>query len=310
MKKEFKILVPKYCPYPLIRIGGDKDGAYLIPDDLKGIKHCFSPGVNEIKTFEDELSQEYGIQSHMCDFSTDLKRLKTKLIKKYQTFDKKWLDPSLFRNNISLDSFINKYSKNSSDDLILQIDIEGSEYINFLSLSEKNLQRFRIIAVEFHGFKRLRSKKDWEKLICPTLYKLDKNHVCVHVHANNCCGYYIDSDSKLNIPDVMEVTFLRRDRFKKKSIENMIAPVFMNKLDIKKNVPYLDDLNLNENWFKNKFNKSLNLNISKFDILNYRIRYYLIRFLSIFGLTQIHIIRQMSASKRILKKLIKNQTYT
>jgi hypothetical protein len=29
---------------PLIRLGPDGDGGYLIPDDLNGIQYCFSPG--------------------------------------------------------------------------------------------------------------------------------------------------------------------------------------------------------------------------------------------------------------------------
>ena len=33
----FDIIKLKPSPYPLIRIGGDKDGAYLVPDDLSGI---------------------------------------------------------------------------------------------------------------------------------------------------------------------------------------------------------------------------------------------------------------------------------
>lgn len=52
----FEIIRPKSCPFRLKRIGGSQDGAYLIPDDLVGIEACFSPGVNCIKLFEDELS--------------------------------------------------------------------------------------------------------------------------------------------------------------------------------------------------------------------------------------------------------------
>ena len=66
------ILKPKPCPYPLIRIGGKSDGAYLVPDDLEGIDSCFSPGVCNSKRFEDHLAKEYAIKSYMCDFSSDL----------------------------------------------------------------------------------------------------------------------------------------------------------------------------------------------------------------------------------------------
>ena len=39
------LMKPKACPSPLVRIGGCEDGAYLVPDDLKGIESCFSPDV-------------------------------------------------------------------------------------------------------------------------------------------------------------------------------------------------------------------------------------------------------------------------
>ena len=52
----FELLKPKASKTPLIRIGGDSDGSYLVPDDLAGITACFSPGVNRIKYFEDFLT--------------------------------------------------------------------------------------------------------------------------------------------------------------------------------------------------------------------------------------------------------------
>ena len=70
----FEFLKPKASKTPLIRIGGDADGSYLVPDDLDGIAACFSPGVNRIKYFEDFLADRYGIQSHMCDFSATSRR--------------------------------------------------------------------------------------------------------------------------------------------------------------------------------------------------------------------------------------------
>ena len=40
----------------LIRIGPDSDGGYLVPDDLDGIRHAFSPGVSTESGFEAELA--------------------------------------------------------------------------------------------------------------------------------------------------------------------------------------------------------------------------------------------------------------
>ncbi len=85
-------LKPEPSPFPLVRIGGCRDGAYLLPDDLDGITACFSPGVFNRKDFEDELAHSHSIRSHMCDYSSDPSRFRTPLIEDMQTFDKKWLD--------------------------------------------------------------------------------------------------------------------------------------------------------------------------------------------------------------------------
>ena len=62
-----------------------------MPDHLDGVVACFSPGVNRIKYFEDELTDPYGIPSHMCDFSCDVTTPDPAEVGN-QTFVKKWLD--------------------------------------------------------------------------------------------------------------------------------------------------------------------------------------------------------------------------
>ena len=58
-----------YVSVDLIRIGGDADGGYLIPDIFDRVHYCFSPGVADTADFEAELSQHYGIKSFMIDGS-------------------------------------------------------------------------------------------------------------------------------------------------------------------------------------------------------------------------------------------------
>jgi hypothetical protein len=153
---------PKPCPVPLIRVGGDKDGAYLLPDDLQGIKACFSPGVNNFKNFEDELLEKFGIISHMCDFSSDVEKFKTPL-QPGQTFKKKWLDVDDKKDSISLNEWVTELEPDSNQDLLLQMDIEGAEYRNILNTSESILQRFRIIVIELHGLGFVNDPKKFNK---------------------------------------------------------------------------------------------------------------------------------------------------
>ena len=54
-----------YISTDLIRVGGNGDGGYLVPDILDNIDYCFSAGVGEISTFEKELSEIYQIKSYI-----------------------------------------------------------------------------------------------------------------------------------------------------------------------------------------------------------------------------------------------------
>jgi hypothetical protein len=200
---------PKPMPFDLIRIGNGKDGSYLIPDDLKDIEACFSPGVDNYKYFEDYLALNYGIKSHMCDYSSDVHRFSTVLIPGMQTFEKKWLDIG-GEDSISLGDWVGKYSPNSESDLLLQMDIEGAEFRNINSIEGALLERFRIIVIEVHGFSRLLQNTPNEVHLL--IQKLSLFHDVVHAAANNCCGESVDVDSGINLPNVIELTFLRRDR--------------------------------------------------------------------------------------------------
>jgi len=249
VNSSLNLLKPQKSPYKLIRIGGNKDGAYLVPDDLKNIKACFSPGVSNRKDFEDTLAREYKIKSYLCDFSSELNKFKTSLIKNMQFFEKKWLDIDEGKDSISLDKWVKKYVSNTCEDLILQMDIEGAEYRNMLSSSETLLKRFRIIVIELHHLENLLLNKEGNQ-IESLLKKLNKTHICIHAHPNNCCGELIDSETGMNIPRVIELTYLRRDRFlnQHSSINNAIP----NPKDISANLITRRPLHLNKNWFNPK----------------------------------------------------------
>src|SRR4051794_14449382 len=66
-----RALRPMQTEHSLIRIGQGADGGYLVPDDLTGIKYCFSPGVSKLVLFEKHILQTYGIKSFLCDYSVD-----------------------------------------------------------------------------------------------------------------------------------------------------------------------------------------------------------------------------------------------
>ena len=69
IEKFIKRFRENYVSADLIRIGGDADGGYLIPDIFNRIAYCLSPGVADTADFEAELSRCYGIKSFMIDGS-------------------------------------------------------------------------------------------------------------------------------------------------------------------------------------------------------------------------------------------------
>jgi hypothetical protein len=242
----FEIMRPKASSYPLMRIGGDRDGSYLIPEGLEGIAACFSPGVHNYKYFEDYLVDVYGIKCHMCDFSSDVEKFKTPLKEGMQTFQKKWLDVENGKDNIILEDWVNENAPEG--DLLLQIDIEGAEYRNILSAPDDVLSRFRIIVMEVHDLAKMLEPGILRQVILPFFAKIGKYFDCVHAHPNNSGGEFNIPGTEINIPTVLELTFIRRDRLNQDAL--LYKPLLPHPLDISGNIPRRPPMFLGEGWLE------------------------------------------------------------
>lgn len=265
---------PKKCPYPLVRVGGNSDGSYLIPDDLSGVAACFSPGVNNFKDFEDFLALSYGITCHLCDFTSDPTSFETPLIEGLQTFRKKWLDIDGGSESITLEEWIAQESPSDNDDLLLQMDIEGAEYRNLLACPEETLKRFRIIALELHGLEIANTPSEFEAELGPLLRKLDKLFICVHAHPNNYSGEFILSGTSLAIPRLIELTLLRRDRFQNHHASDSHPPSLPHPLDIPLNERTKPPVFLEGDWLsqaERTVESKVSLLISKLEHMTYRL---------------------------------------
>ena len=143
---------PITTEHDLIRIGGSDDGGYLIPNDLIGIKYCFSPGVDITSDFEYHLYKKYNIHSYLSDFSVDKPGINCEGFK----FQKKYLNSKTDSINDTLTDWIRK--EKNDNDMILQMDIEGFEYDVLIETPQDILKKFRIILVEFHNLKQIFSQ--------------------------------------------------------------------------------------------------------------------------------------------------------
>ena len=222
--------------YELIRIGPEGDGGYLMPNILNQIDYCFSPGVGFTSKFEENLF-DYGIKSFLADGT------KERPVSNFKNFDfiKKNLSSYDDENNITLKRWIDEKKLSSNDNLLLQMDIEGSEYEVIHSTPTEYLKKFKIIIIEFHYFEQLFNEFSFQ-IVKEAINKILFNFKICHIHPNNCCG--IHKLRNIDVPSVLEITFLRKDLIK--NISNIKK--LPHQLD-RKNKDKFSDIRLPKVWY-------------------------------------------------------------
>ena len=233
--KLISTLKPHNLGHKLIRVGGNTDGSYLIPDLLSEINFCFSPGVGKISEFELELKSK-GIKSFLADYSVD-----GPVADNLYNFQKKYIKSYESDNSITFDKWIESSVKEKEKNFLVQMDIEGSEYEVINSVSEKNLKRIKILIIEFHHLEFLSNEVFLENFQS-TLKKIANYFEISHIHPNNCCG--ISKIKNVTFPNVLEITFLNKDFVKIKDKVNKLP----HELDIK-NVASKKDIILPDYWY-------------------------------------------------------------
>jgi len=199
--------------HKLIRVGPKLDGGYLVPDILNEINYCYSPGVGESLKFEDDLYNKYNIKCYTADG----------MIEKPNTIHY-FLNKNIGLENsdteIRLESWIN-LNTNENQNLMLQMDIEGSELAVLLNTPQNILKKFKIMVIEFHNFTDIRTKLGIS--IYNTLFKkILEDHVICHCHPNNMGGQILINGIK--IPRIIEFTFINKKLIKKKEKINYTLP--------------------------------------------------------------------------------------
>jgi len=200
---------PLETEHELERIGGNHDGGYLVPkSELSEIDACFSIGCNFVWDFEKEIGENYAIPSVIVD---DISK-KPNNLSPLQTYFPSWLGKFSNDKTISLEDLIKGSHFNKSDNLLLQMDIEGSEFECLLNTPKTVLQQFRIMVIEIHNLQNILHHHLFQKYYYPFMKMILVDFEVVHVHPNNACGIWQYKD--IEFPEVIEVTFLRRDRIK------------------------------------------------------------------------------------------------
>jgi len=204
-KKEILKIIDLLRPLNLgldyIRLGRSSDGSYVVPKILDDIKFCFSAGYGGDCSFEKNL-ENLGIKSFLADYSFDAP---TEL--RNFEYQKKFIKSYSSNNSINVNDWIEAGVPKDQKKMILQIDVEGSEYEIIHAITENNLEKFDIIVVEFHNL-FLVNNQIFYKYFLECIQKLKKNFEIFYLQPNNCCGVS-DFDTVI-FPNVLKITFLNK----------------------------------------------------------------------------------------------------
>jgi hypothetical protein len=201
---------PWRTEHPLIRLGSVNDGGYLLPDDLDGIVACFSPGVSDQASFEEAVLAR-GVACYQADASVERSPVEDHPL---VHFDRKFLGPATEGEFMSLSDWLEEKEPQRRGDLLLQMDIEGAEWLTLAATTDELLSRFRIICIEFHRLEHLFSPFAFD-IMEGVFERLLRQFYVVHVHPNNWSEAAAVS-RRYQVPGVLEYTFLRKDRVKQK----------------------------------------------------------------------------------------------
>ena len=186
----------------LKRYGSTFDGGYVIPKIAIEKSHfLISGGIETNNDFEIELAK-LGMVGVQIDNSID----SAPKVHKNLTFIRATLGK---KSEFDLEKTISKYPIGKKG--ILKLDIEGAEYETLKNIND--LGRFNAIIIEFHNMYRITDEGFW-KGYKKLLKRLNRNFNVVYMNANNCCGFTIIGG--IPIPNVVEITFIRKDLLKKK----------------------------------------------------------------------------------------------
>lgn len=235
ISKTLKKLLPYKIDAQLIRLGEKNDGGYLVPDDFVGIDKNYSAGVGFLTQFEKDLETRYLIKSMMLDFN----EIEEKILPSKASFFKKKLGLVSNKQEISINDWIIQDDK----DIILKLDIEGDEYASLIDISEQNLKKVRILVIEFHDLRNLRNDI-FLNLFDKVINKLNNYFYVCHLHINNISK--IKKIGDYLVPDMIEMTFIRKNRVKNFSSKFSILP---HKLD-SKTVNSVKEKFLDKSWYK------------------------------------------------------------
>jgi hypothetical protein len=189
-----------------IRHGDNCDGGYVICNNLSYDLYL-SAGVGDNESFShDFLETHKNIPSFAFDGTVD--NLPDDSLP--LTFIKKNISNIESDNTTNLVSLINDF-----ENVFLKMDIEGGEIDWILKTEGLDFGKFKQIVIEFHELLL-------DERVIHCIEKINQTHFLIHKHGNNHSFY------ENKIPNVIELTFLRKDELKDIKLSEETFPTHLD----------------------------------------------------------------------------------
>lgn len=198
------LLYPKPVTSGLRRIGGNKDGGYLIPNFNHVFDGLISPGVGDSFSFESDF-----VGTQLRAVLIDATVSKPTNLPSNMIFLSKMLGATKSVDGlfVTLQDIRCEYFA-ASESLALQMDIEGAEYDVLTNMQRENLAGLDLLLVEFHNLHKMVGTTSIENPLHVSLKLLSKDFELVHCHPNNAGGFSLHRFRVL--PKVVETTWVRK----------------------------------------------------------------------------------------------------
>jgi len=191
------VLTVYACPFPKVRVGKEYDGGYVIAL-IPGVKYStlISGGIAGDISFEERFLYMYesakciAYDGTIASIPSQSKRIE---------FVKK----NIGSENSDTLTNIHEVIDGCNETIFVKMDIEGGEVPWVKSLKEEQLNKFDQIVMEFHT--------PFSDNEVEVFDKINKNHVLVHFHANNCCG--TREYKGVTVPNIFECTYVHKKYF-------------------------------------------------------------------------------------------------
>ena len=171
------------------------DGGYVILDSPLGARHLLGYGVDKDVTFENQVTEKWGIEAHVFDHTiTTLPQMNPRV-----TYVHEGIGPTDEAPLFSLATHVARYVPDGAD-YILKMDVEGAEWD---VLATADLSRVTQLILEIHDL-----QVDHSEII----KKINEKFFLVHVHGNNHHNQpWIYIDRVHRMPRYLECSWVRRD---------------------------------------------------------------------------------------------------